>query len=96
MTSPVNDIPSTYLCNRLHLNTIEIGVLEKLQDMVVEEYVTKKERVRKTMVIIESNENSISAELQYQMIESYSIRAKIIMDPAVIRTTNEDELMDHG
>ena len=58
---------------------IEISVLEKLPDMVVEEYVTKKERVWKTMVTIEFNENSISAELQYQMIESYLTRTKIIM-----------------
>ena len=69
VTSPVNDISSTYLCNRLHIDMIEISVLEELQDMVVEEYATNvKERVRKTMVTIEFNENSISAELQLSLI----------------------------
>ena len=61
-----------------------------------EEYVTKKERVRKTMVTIEFNENSISAELQYQMIESYLTRTKIIMDTPVIREHGVPELMDYG
>ena len=75
----------------------EISVLEELQDMVVEEYATNvKERVRKTMITIEFNENSISAELQCQMIESYLTRTKIIMDTAVIREHGVPELMDHG
>ena len=42
------------------------------------------------------NEDFVSADLQYQMIERYLTRTKIMMDTPVIREHGVPELMDHG
>ena len=46
--------------------------------------------------VMETNEHMIVEELWYKMEETYVARTKIVLHTEVIRTTDAEEMMDHG
>ena len=94
--SSIWKIPVKYLVNNpevkgngMVLNMSDYVRLEEVQYMLVKKELTMMENR-------DLNEGFVSAELQYQVIERYLTRTKIIMNTAVIRGKGVPEFMDHG
>ena len=45
---------------------------------------------------MDTNEHMVLEELRYKIEENYFTRTEIVMHTRVIRTTSEDEMVDHG
>ena len=46
--------------------------------------------------VMDTNEHMIVEELWYKIEDTYFTRTKIVLYTKVIRTTNAEEMMDHG